>query len=82
MEDPVIHAGDTSCEVSVGDEVWVKPPSVKCTSQWGRGVVTDVNSSNNVSVDGMPRHILDIRRVVESDEEEDDDAVVDQQEQE
>ena len=81
MEDPAGHAGDTSCEVSVGDEVWVKPPFVKCTSQWGKGVITDVNSSNNVSVDGMPRHILDIRRVVESDEEEDG-VVADQQEQE
>lgn len=26
--------------------------------------MTEVNSKNNVSVDGMPRHILDVRRVV------------------
>ena len=50
--------------VKLGDEVWVKPPQARCTTQWGRGVVTEVNSGNNVSVDGMPRHVLDIRRVV------------------
>ena len=58
--------------ISIGDEVWVKPPGVRCTTQWGRGRVTEINSDNNVSVDGMPRHILDVRRVVieeESDEE-------------
>lgn len=28
-----------------------------------------VNSVNNIEVDGMPRHILDVRQVVEHDEE-------------
>lgn len=56
--------------VQIGDEVWVKPPNAKCTSQWGKGTVTDVHSQNNVSVDGMPRHILDIRRVVDSSTED------------
>ena len=50
--------------VELGDEVWVKPPNARCTSHWGRGVVTNINSNNNVSVDGVPRHILDVRRVV------------------
>ncbi|GAB1602697.1 hypothetical protein Ahia01_000549600 [Argonauta hians] len=53
--------------VTVGEEVWVKPPSVRCTSQWGRGIVTGVNSANNISVDGVPRHILDIRRLFRQD---------------
>ena len=30
-----------------------------------------MNSENNVSVDEMPRHILDVRGVVSEDEEED-----------
>ena len=34
------------------DEVWVKPANPRCTSQWGRGVVTKVNSTNNVEVGG------------------------------
>ncbi|GAB1602550.1 uncharacterized protein LOC115217275, partial [Argonauta hians] len=34
---------------------------------WGRGIVTGVNSANNISVDGVPRHILDIRRLFRQD---------------
>ena len=49
--------------IKVGEEVWVKPPNVKCTTLWGRGVVTGMQSKNNVIVDGVPRHILDLRRV-------------------
>ena len=50
--------------VEVGEEVWVKPPNPRCTTQWKRGTVTKVNSENNVEVGGMPRHILDLRKVV------------------
>lgn len=52
-----------AASVRVGDEVWVKPPSARCTERWKRGTVTNINSGNNVSVDGMPRHILDVRPV-------------------
>lgn len=51
----------------VGDEVWVKPPSCRCTTKWNRGAVTNINSVNNVEVDGMARHVLDVRRVFEDD---------------
>ncbi|MEL6803533.1 MAG: reverse transcriptase-like protein, partial [Bacteroidota bacterium] len=50
--------------VKVGDSVWVKPPRPLCTAQWTKGKVTKVISSNNVEVDGVPRHTLDIRKVV------------------
>ena len=50
--------------IQIGEEVWRKPPNTRCTTQWGRGVITDVQSPNNLSVDGMPRHILDLRRVI------------------
>ena len=43
--------------------------------------MTDVNSSNNVSVDGMPRHILDVRPVVhpqDMDSEESGEEQVDE----
>ena len=43
--------------------MWVKPPDVKCTSVWARGNVTAINSANNLEVDGMPRHVLDLRPV-------------------
>ena len=36
-----------------------------CTTHWGKGIVTGVNSANNIEVDGVPRHILDVRPVVE-----------------
>ncbi|KAK3882626.1 hypothetical protein Pcinc_012994 [Petrolisthes cinctipes] len=53
-----------SAPVKLGEEVWVKPPSARCTTRWKTGEVTDINSRNNVSVDGMPRHVLDIRRII------------------
>ena len=59
--------------IRVGEEVWVKPPNARCTSQWGKGRVTGVNSRNNVMVDGVPRHILDVRRVVSSSSDGSDD---------
>ena len=56
--------------VSVGEEVWVKPASAKCTAQWGRGRVSRINSANNIEVDGVPRHVLDLRPVVHGDAED------------
>ena len=58
--------------VQIGDEVWVKAPDACCTTQWGRGVVTDINSRNKISIDGIPRHTLDIRPVNVLDNERED----------
>lgn len=63
--------------IKMGDEVWVKPPQSRCTSQWSTGRVTGVNSANNIEVDGMPRHVLDIRPVIESDSSQDDQVIQD-----
>jgi len=73
---PVEREGGTSGSIQVGDEVWVKPPNVRCTTQWGRGTVTATQSRNNVSVDGVPRHVLDVRPVegLSSEDEEVDDG--------
>ena len=57
--------GEGPESIKVGDEVWVKPPNARCTTQWGKGRVTDIHSKNNVSIDGVPRHVLDIRRMVD-----------------
>ena len=46
---------------AVGDEVWVKPHPPSCTRQWASGVVTRVVSSHTICVDGMPRHVRDVR---------------------
>lgn len=48
----------------VGETVYVKPPQARCFSEWREGVVTKVNSSTNVEIDGVPRHVGDIRRCV------------------
>ena len=54
----------THDSIKVGDEVWVKPANVRCTTRWTKGNVTGIVSSNNIIVDGVPRHILDIRKVI------------------
>lgn len=62
---------------SVGDPVVVKPADRRCTSRWTDGKVTGIKSENTVEVDGVPRHVLDIRRLFldeESDEECPDDV--------
>ena len=47
----------------------MKPPNARCTTQGGRGVITDVQSPNNLSVNGMPGHILDLRHGVHVDDD-------------
>ena len=59
----VIKDVDNRC--NIGDEVFVKPPSAKCTTPWGKGIVTNINSNSNVEVNGIPRHVADLRRVPE-----------------
>lgn len=54
----------------IGDEVWVKPPGARCTTRWDRGKITGVTSRNNIEVNGMPRHVLDIRRVFDESDDE------------
>ena len=63
LEEPELDTREVSCRFDVGDDVWVKPGQTRCTTKWNRGKVTEVSSTNNVSVDGMPRHVLDLRRV-------------------
>lgn len=58
-------------EFTIGDDVWVKPPNGSSVSQWSRGRITDVNSVNNVEVDGTPRHVLDIRHLFVEDDDDD-----------
>uniref|UniRef100_A0A5S6QBG4 Integrase catalytic domain-containing protein n=1 Tax=Trichuris muris TaxID=70415 RepID=A0A5S6QBG4_TRIMR len=45
-----------------GDLVWVKPPGARCDTRYHKGTVTEVISDRAVEVDGMPRHIRDLRR--------------------
>ena len=55
----------------IGKQVFVKPPGAKCTTQWPRGMVTGAGSTEvSVEVDGIPRHVADIREVVGEDSRE------------
>jgi hypothetical protein len=45
----------------VGQKVVVKPPDGRCTTTWTEGVVTSVGDSVSVEVDGIPRHVGDVR---------------------
>jgi transposase InsO family protein len=46
-----------------GEKVYVKPSHARCTSRWARGVVTGAAGPLSVEVDGIPRHVADVRRV-------------------
>ena len=52
----------------------MKPPDAGCTSQWGKGRVSGVTCQNNISVDGMARHVLDVRRVITSPDDQTEDV--------
>ena len=45
----------------VGDAVWVRPPGARCHTRYDEGVVTRRVSDQTVEVDGMPRHVRDLR---------------------
>ena len=47
--------------ITVGDEVFTRPPTARCNAQWPRGVVTGINSDRSVDVNGIPRHVADVR---------------------
>ena len=45
----------------LGDPVWVKPPRYRCMSKFQEGTVTELISPQTVIVDGIPRHVKDMR---------------------
>ena len=45
-----------------GDAVWVKNPHGKCTTKYSTGRVTEVISPQSVKIDGVSRHVKDLRR--------------------
>ena len=62
------QADTVESRYEVGECVWVRPPQVRCDMQYEQGVVTNVISEQAVEVDGVPRHIRELRpRVAEED---------------
>ena len=47
-----------------GDRVWVKAPHGRCTTKYKVGRVTRITSAQNITVDGIPRHMKDLRPIV------------------
>ena len=45
----------------IGDRVWVKAPHNRCTTKFNRGRVTGMISPQSLLVDGIPRHVKDLR---------------------
>ena len=48
----------------VVDAVWVKPSDNRCHTKYKLGTGTRVVSQQTMEVDGMPRHVLDLRSAV------------------
>ena len=46
------------------DQVWVKTPHGQCTTKYRVGRVTGITSVQNITVDGMPHHVKDLRPIV------------------
>ncbi|KAG0726852.1 hypothetical protein GWK47_035774 [Chionoecetes opilio] len=55
------QSADDQHRYSVGDRVWIRHPSRRCNSRSLEGTVTRLVSPQNVEVDGMPRHVRDLR---------------------
>ena len=41
----------------------MKPPRARCTTPWPIGMITGVQSEQRLEVNGIPRHVSDVRRV-------------------
>ena len=64
--DRVLHSepGAIDSPYDVGDTVWVKPSMNRCHTKYKLGTVTRVVSEQTMEVDGMPRHVRDLRSAV------------------
>lgn len=47
----------------IGEEVFVKPAVMNCVTPWPRGRVTGISEQGGIEVNGIPRHVADVRRI-------------------
>ncbi|CAE1314374.1 unnamed protein product [Acanthosepion pharaonis] len=59
--DAALVRDDTVANPYTVRTVWVKNPHGRCTKQFNKDTVTQINSPHSVSVDGIPHHIKDVR---------------------
>ena len=64
--DRVLHSepGAIDSQYDVGDTAWAKPSENRCHTKYKLGTVTRVVSEQTMEVDGMPRHVRDLRSAV------------------
>lgn len=55
------QTSDEHHHFGVGDRVWIRHPSRRCNVRSLGGKVTRIVSPQNVEVDGVPRHVRDLR---------------------
>ena len=65
---------DRNDQWSCGERVFVKPRPARCTTPWIPGIVTGAHPGQ-IEVNGIPRHVSDLRRVPSETAEEDREAV-------
>ena len=69
VDDMTTVPEESGCDrFKVGDRVWVRDPSRRCDVPSSIGTVTGNVSEQCVEVDGMPRHVRDLRPVILPDE--------------
>ena len=61
LDDSVVGEDAVNCPYKIGDEVYVKPPAARCMTAWDLKTVSGIVSDVAVLVDGVPRHIRDVR---------------------
>lgn len=85
---PELKNGSEYCRDSgpyrPGDRVYVKPGNARCTTEWNQGTVSRITPEGAVEVDGVHRHVGDIRLVgavnhEASEDEQSDEASEDEQ---
>ena len=59
--DPAQDQSEGQHRFSVGDRVWVRDPSRRCDVPSSLGTVSRIVSIQNVEVDGVSRHVRDLR---------------------
>ena len=61
VDAPIMSSGPGCSYYQVGNRVWFKMAQNRCTTKFHKGQVTEVISPQSVLVDGVPRHVKDLR---------------------
>ena len=61
---PALTLNQRQAIFELGDRVWIKTPHGRCTTRYKVGHVTGITCVQNITVNGMPRHVKDLRPIV------------------